>query len=122
MSEKKGTRRAGGEGLLRQRKDGLYETTVQVIDRFGHRKTKSIYGHTEREALAKRRVFEAGLARGQPADPSKQPLEDYLHDWLQGFAYREISVRKNFTQQIFVFRKLFCQYHLSCINLDTINK
>jgi integrase len=84
-------RRPKGEGRVRLRADGRYETTVTVTDEFGHRKPKSIYGKTEREAIARRNAFRRGVDRGEPVDPSKQTLSHYIEGWLKGDARRHVK-------------------------------
>ena len=50
MTKGKGKKRAAGEGHVRQRPDGLWETRISIPGG----KPKSFYGKTQAEALRKR--------------------------------------------------------------------
>jgi integrase len=101
------TRRVKGEEIIKRRADGRYRTCVTVIDSLGRKRLKCFYGRTPREALAKRTLHLADVARGAPADPSRQLLSDYLLQWLKTDAKKhvresslptyEIQVRKYIT-------------------------
>jgi integrase len=75
-------RRAKGEGPLKQRTDGRYETRLMVTDKLGRTKPKYFYGKTKAEAIKKRTDYKRGIERGAPVDPSKQLLSEYLAEWL----------------------------------------
>lgn len=71
-------RRANGEGYVRQRKDGLWETMVSVGD--GRR--TSVYGRSQREVLAKRDELVKSIAGGLPVSSARHTLGEYLDQWL----------------------------------------
>ncbi len=84
-----GTRK--GDDPRKQRADGRYRAYVTVTDDLGRKKLKGFYGRTSREAKAKRARYLADVARGAPADPSKQLLSDYLTEWLKGDAKKHVA-------------------------------
>lgn len=79
-------RRPRGEGLLRERKDGLWELRVVLP---GDTKTTSFYGKNKTQVSAKAKRAAKDLDAGSPRKPSLERLGTYLDAWL------EDSIRPN---------------------------
>lgn len=78
-------RRARGEGTIRWRRDGRWEGRLTLPD--GRR--KSVFGRTQREALAKLRQLQQEVAQGQlPAAGRPPTLAAFLETWLTGVQHR----------------------------------
>ncbi|MGQ9713379.1 MAG: site-specific integrase, partial [Anaerolineae bacterium] len=78
------TRRAPGEGSISQRKDGLWQASLQVA---GVRKVA--YAKTEREARQKLAELRRQAAvQGALPDPGKRTVDDLLDAWLEVSAPR----------------------------------
>ena len=79
MTKGKGKKRAAGEGHVRQRPDGLWETRISIPGG----KPKSFYGKTQAEALRKRNEFKAEyLGGGLDFDAERIAFGEYLWRWL----------------------------------------
>ena len=73
------SKRAAGEGHVRQRPDGLWEARISIPGG----KPKSFYGKTQAEALRKRNEFKAAyLGGGLDFDADRITFGEYLWRWL----------------------------------------
>jgi hypothetical protein len=76
-------RRAHNEGALFQRADGRWAGSVDLGWRDGKRARKTVYDHTQQEAIAKMTQIKADLAKGiMPAD-GRVTVEVFLNRWLE---------------------------------------
>ena len=83
-------RRIHGEGTISERKDGTYEGKISLgVDADGKRKRKTVYGKTQKEALAKLDAIKQQLANGTFSD-TKLTVKAYLEQWLKEKA-REVK-------------------------------
>lgn len=73
---KRHKRRASGEGTIRLRKDGLWEARYRLPS---ETKPRSVYAHTQAEALAKRRAAVSGLF---PPIAKDHLFGEYVKCWL----------------------------------------
>lgn len=74
------SRRARGEGTIRQRRAGLWEVRVRLPS--GRR--KSFYAKSEPEALARLTDARRSMQEGLPLDgPERLTLGQFLADWLE---------------------------------------
>src|SRR5918998_5976339 len=81
------TRRGHGEGMIRQRADGLWEARISLGHADGKRKRKSIYGKTWREVAEKLKALHADQQKGLPISTSERPtLGQFLEHWLSEVA------------------------------------
>jgi len=79
VTKGKGKKRAAGEGHVRQRPDGLWETRISIPGG----KPKSFYGKTQAEALRKRNEFKAEyLGASLDFDAERIGFGEYLRRWL----------------------------------------
>lgn len=83
-------RRGNGDGSVRLRPNGTYQGYQPYIDELGRKRRKYFTGATKRDVDALKKKFQRGLDAGQPADPSTQPLSEYLTAWLEGDARRHL--------------------------------
>lgn len=79
MAEGKRSKRADGDGLIRQRQNGLWEIQFTLPD--GGR--KSVYGKTLTEAKNKRKSALKLVDEGVDLDKAKMTLAAYLDLWLE---------------------------------------
>lgn len=70
------SKRLNGEGHIRQRKDGRWETQLTVDG-----KRVSIYGKTAEDVAAKRDDARGRIEREEPVVDSTQRLRDYIEHW-----------------------------------------
>jgi integrase len=70
------TKRLNGEGHIRQRNDGRWETQLTVDG-----KRVSIYGKTAEDVAAKRDDARGRIKREEPVVDSTQRLRDYIEHW-----------------------------------------
>ena len=70
------TKRLNGEGHIRQRKDGRWETQLTVDG-----KRVSIYGRSAEDVAAKRDDARGRIEREEPVVDSAQRLRDYIEHW-----------------------------------------
>lgn len=80
-------KRPRGDGTVRQRADGLYET------RMPGRGGKSFYGRTPEDALARRREYDEKLRGGIDPEAGKSTLAGYLTLWLENNV--RVNVRRS---------------------------
>jgi integrase len=80
-------RRANGEGLLRQRKDGRWEVRVPTArdDETGKMGYKIIYGKTQAEAKEKRDEYLLAVKTGTYVEPKKDMFGEYIEKWLERY-------------------------------------
>ena len=79
MTKRKAGRRSNSEGMLRQRPDGLWEARISLPTG----KTKSLYGKTKAEALAKMQKANRAVQDGKPLPPEKLKVAAFLGKWLE---------------------------------------
>lgn len=81
-------RRSNGEGGVRQRRDGRWEATVELPSA-GKRLRKSVYGKTQREALAKAKDYrERAVQLGGAVPPERMTVQDLADEFLLASADR----------------------------------
>src|SRR5438045_3558764 len=86
-SKAMGSRRGHGEGMIRQRADGLWEARIDLGFVDGKRKRKSIYGKTRREVADRLKTLLVDQQKGLPiATNERQTLAQYLEHWLSDVA------------------------------------
>ena len=87
MAEKKQKRRARGEGAIRQREDGRWESRITIGRNPGTGKQirKSIYGKSEKEVLQKKTAAIAALNKGDYKEPCKMTLAQWLDIWQREY-------------------------------------
>jgi integrase len=78
-----GRRRSHGEGsVFRRASDGRWVGRVEVGHADGKRKRVTVYGNTEREALAKLREVVKAKERGQDFTARRRTVAEWLTEWL----------------------------------------
>ncbi|HKP53208.1 MAG TPA: site-specific integrase [Chloroflexia bacterium] len=81
------TRRGHGEGMIRQRTDGVWEARIDLGYVEGKRRRKSIYGKTRREVAEKLKALLVDQQKGLPITTSeRQTLGQFLEQWLADVA------------------------------------
>ena len=76
------SRRGRGEGGIFQRADGLWVASVSLrTSRRQSRRRKTVYGKSKSEVQTKLRKLQAET--GQPADPERLTVEQFLTHWLE---------------------------------------
>jgi integrase len=101
------TRRGHGEGMIRQRKDGLWEARIDLGWKGEKRDRKSFYGKTRREVAEKLKTALADQQKGiLPAKSARQTLGQYLTDWLQN------SVKPNVRSKTHASYKQLCDLYI----------
>ena len=117
------SKRARGEGSVRQRPDGRWEARLSYTDpATGRRKSTSFYGATDEEARA-----ELDKARGRvkveaPVKDSSAKLSDWIEHWQQ--TALEVSPRKESTKDWYrtLARKHLKPAPFGAISLDKLRK
>ncbi len=85
-------RRGRGEGLIRQRDDGIWEARVSMgYDDESKRISRSVYGKTKGEVQEKLRKLQNDAAGGHLADPTTVTVGQYLDSWLKDTAKPKCS-------------------------------
>jgi integrase len=79
-------KRAHGEGMIRHRADGRWESSIMVR---GER--KYFYGHTQKEVKEKLNQAKEDARKGIPINPSKTTFEEWLLTWVEQYAKPNIS-------------------------------
>lgn len=83
---KKQSKRANGEGTLRQRKDGIWEAAITTgRDSSGRLIRKSFYGKTQTIAKEKRDKYLTEVRTGTYTEPSTLTVGQLIGDWLRVF-------------------------------------
>ncbi len=73
------SRRANGEGSIVQRKDGLWQASIQI-----NGKRRTVYGKTEREARKKLREIQRQIDTvGALPNPGNRTLTELVEAWLE---------------------------------------
>ena len=86
MPRKSNTRRAQGEGTIRQRPDGRWEARYTVgRDGSGKQVRRSIYGDTEKEVLKRLQQAQVDIENGTYSEPSKLTISEWLDIWLRDY-------------------------------------
>jgi integrase len=80
MSKRK--RRGDGEGHVRRRADGRWEARPSLGYDGGRRRSKSLFGRTQAEALEKLDTEKAKLRAGLPITTEPLSLAGFLERWL----------------------------------------
>lgn len=94
MTRKK-TRNAHGEAAPRQLPNKRWEVRVTYTDAgTGEKKRKSLYAHSQKEVLAKRKDFINALEDGIYTPPTKWTLGGWLNVWIKEYTtnLRHLSV------------------------------
>ena len=73
-------KRANGEGSIRQRKDGTWESRVSV-----NGKRLSLYGKTQAEVRKKKTEMQAGIDNGACVAPVKITVAEWMKQWQEVF-------------------------------------
>lgn len=74
-------KRSHGDGTLRQRENGRWESTIMIgYHPDGRRKTKSFYGKTQAEVRKKIRDYQAALERGEIA-AKEYRFDEWANIW-----------------------------------------
>ncbi|MEV7012258.1 site-specific integrase [Streptosporangium sp. NPDC051022] len=76
-------RRPQGEGSVHQRKDGLWAGVVDLGFVDGKRNRRTVYGHTEREALNKLAELRDAQRKGQNFAAKPRKFADWLDEWIE---------------------------------------
>lgn len=74
------SKRANGQGTIRQRADGLWEGMISV-----NGKRKSVYGKTQKEVRTKMSALSVAIDNGTYFEPSKMTLGQWLDDWTDNY-------------------------------------
>jgi integrase len=85
-------RRSKGEGALRQRPDGTWEATLDLGRVNGRRRRTAYRGRTKSEALAKRRIASAELARGRRVTNTRMTVASLVDLWLDTKVAAKVAV------------------------------
>lgn len=87
MPKKANTRRAQGEGTIRQRKDGTWEAryTVGRDPGTGKQIQKSVYGPTQKAVRQKLQQIAQAIDEGTYFEPSKMTVAVWMETWLQEY-------------------------------------
>lgn len=73
---------AAGKGYW-QRADGLFVAQVTVRSVDGHRRRRSVYGHTAKEVMAKKRAVELEQSQGRATATRRPPrLSEFGASWI----------------------------------------
>jgi integrase len=70
-------KRASGEGMIRQRPDGLWEGRIRIDG-----KRPTVYGKTEKEVRDKLLAMRRNVSEGRPALPDRMTTGEFLDRWL----------------------------------------
>lgn len=78
------SKRANGEGSVRQRPNGRWEGRLSYLDPVTEeRKSVSVYGSTDAECRKKLREVSKRVERGQPAKDSTMPVGLWVKEWRE---------------------------------------
>ena len=86
MPRKSTTRRAQGEGTIRQRKDGTWEAryTLGRDPGTGKQIQKSVYGATQKDVRQKLQQIAQAIDEGTYFEPTKMTVAGWMNVWLKG--------------------------------------
>jgi integrase len=84
--------RGNGEGNIRQRPDGRWESRYSIKDPItGKQKQHSIYGQKQSEVSKKLKQVLSDIDNGNYVEPNKITISDWMVKWLKNYAKLEIS-------------------------------
>jgi integrase len=102
------SKRANGEGMLRQRPNGGWECRIRYEDpETGQRRRKSFYGKTAKEARAAAKEAQDRLDAGAPVKDANRTVGDWLAQWR--VTTLAVSDRKESTKSLYA---TLCRKHL----------
>lgn len=97
MPRKNNSRRASGEGNVRQRKDGKWEAryTLGAHPGTGKQIRKSVYGNSQAEVIKKLKQINASIDSGTYTEPNKLTVSTWMNIWLRDYlgAVKPFTVR-----------------------------
>ncbi len=87
MPRKNNSRRASGEGNIRQRKNGIWEARYTLGTNPGTGKPirKSVYGSTQAEALKKLKQIQSSIDSGSYLEPIKITVAGWMNIWFKEY-------------------------------------
>ena len=87
MPRKSTTRRAQGEGTIRQRKDGTWEAryTLGRDPGTGKQIQKSVYGATQKDVRQKLQQIAQAIDEGTYFEPTKMTVAGWMNVWLKDY-------------------------------------
>ena len=87
MPRKSTTRRAQGEGTIRQRKDGTWEAryTLGRDPGTGKQIQKSVYGATQKDVRQKLQQISQSIDEGTYFEPTKMTVAGWMNTWLKDY-------------------------------------
>lgn len=94
------SKRANGEGNVRQRADGRWEGSLSYVDPVTEKRKRSyVYGKTAAEARRELKKVRERIEHGQPAKDSPDTLGSWLKQWRESSL--EASDRKPTTKALY---------------------
>ena len=110
------SKRANGDGMLRQRPDGRWEARMTWTDaETGKRRSRSFYGRTQKEAREKMRDARKRVDADAPVVDARTPLATWIGEWSK--TSLEASSRKAATKTLY---RTLARVHLSPAPLGTM--
>lgn len=103
MPRKATTRRAQGEGTIRQRKDGTWEARVTLgrDPGTGKQVQRSVYGKTQKEVRQKMQGMAKEIDEGTYLEPTKLTVHAWLNLWLREYLGNvKAGTVANYTQHV----------------------
>lgn len=87
MPRKSTTRRAQGEGTIRQRKDGTWEAryTLGRDPGTGKQIQKSVYGATQKDVRQKLQQISQSIDEGTYFEPTKMTVAGWMNTWIKDY-------------------------------------
>ncbi len=79
MNKQRRGRGPNGRGMVRERSDGRWEARGTLPNS----KQKSVYGKSEKEAVAKLQELQRQASEGRVIGTGRQTVAQYLTDWLE---------------------------------------
>ena len=116
------SKRADGEGSVRQRSDGRWEARLRYVDTHGTRRIASFYGATADAVRAKLDKARDRVKVEAPVQDSTVRLADWIDHWID--TALEASPRKQSTKSLYatLARKHLCSAPLGTTPLDRLRK
>ena len=116
------SKRASGEGSVRQRPNGLWEARLAFLDPDGNRRSASFYAPTAEEARDKLDEARDRIKEQAPVRDSSQRLADWIEHWSD--TALEASPRKKSTKALYrtLARKHLSRAPLGTLALDKLRK
>lgn len=115
------SKRANGEGNVRQRPNGRWEGRVSYVDpATDKRKSVSVYGATDKECRAELKKVRQRIEEGKPAKDSADTLASWLKTWRESSL--AASTRKPTTKALYgsLSRKHLEGNAIGCKQLDKL--